>query len=434
MSKLIKNIASLGVVQIVNYIFPLITVPYVSRIIGPEGYGIVNYATAFTSYFIMLIGYGFDLTATRRIARNPDDIQYRSRVFSEIINARITLFFFSLLLFLIAISYIEPLKKNLNVSIILFFTCVSTILTPQYIYQGMQELSVFAKVNFVKGIISTLIVFLVIKKSEDYIYLVAINVFLGLCISFFFLVHAIKKFNIKFYFIPPKQTFSLIWQERIIFFSTVVISLYTTTNTVLLGFFDSIQNVGYFTTSQIFVNIISTVLTVPLATALFPFIGSAFSKSKENGLEVVKKILPVVFYCVSISCLVLFFLTPFIIGLLYGNKFDKSIFPMQIMAFLPLIICLSNMFGIQVILNLGLDKLFFRITAICSICGLLCNILMSKYWGYIGTAWNVVIIESTVTIAMYLALKRRGISIIDLRSFKPKNIVNFLKNNLLKEI
>jgi PST family polysaccharide transporter len=59
---------------------------------------------------------------------------------------------------------------------------------------------------------------------------------------------------------------------------------------------------------------------------------------------------------------------------------------------------------------------------------------MSKYWGYVGTAWNVVIIESIVTIVMYLALKRRGINIIDLGSFKPKNIIKFLKNNLLKEI
>ena len=67
-NQLLKNIFSLGSVQLVNYVFPLITVPYVSRIIGPDSYGIINYATAFIAYFTLLIGYGFDLTGTRKIA------------------------------------------------------------------------------------------------------------------------------------------------------------------------------------------------------------------------------------------------------------------------------------------------------------------------------------------------------------------------------
>lgn len=432
MSKLIKNIASLGVVQLVNYVFPLITVPYISRIIGPEGYGIINYATAFIAYFVLLVGYGFDLTATRRIARNPNDLLNRNKVFSEVINARILLFLLSFLLFLVAILYVEPIKKDIRVSLLLFVGCLSTILTPQFIYQGMQELSIFAKVNFAKGVITTIMVFMIIKRPEDYIWLITINVVVGFMMSIFFLIHAFKKFNLIFNFITPRDTFILLWNERMIFLSTVVISLYTTTNTVLLGFFDSIENVGYFTTSQSFLTIVTTVLTVPLATALFPYIGTSFSFSREQGLDVVKKILPIVFYSVTFSCLCLWLLSPLLVSVLYGGKFNNSILPLQIMSFLPLIICLSNMFGIQVMLNLGMDKLFFKITTICSILGLTCNVFMSKYWGYIGTAWNIVIIESIVTAIMYISLKRTGIDIFQSQNFYPKNVLIFLKNNLSK--
>jgi PST family polysaccharide transporter len=430
MSKLVKNVTYLGFVQVVNYIFPLITVPYVSRIIGPESFGVINYATAFMTYFVMLIGYGFDLTATRRIARNPNDAHFRDKVFSEILNARLVLFFLSFLLFLIAIIFVEPLKNNLIVSILLFSMCISNVLTPQYIYQGMQNLTIFARANFARGLISTILIFLFIKKQNDYIYLVSINVLLSLILSLFFLFEAKKLYNLKFHIIPLYKSFTFIWEERIIFFSTVVISLYTTTNVVLLGFFDSIKNVGYFTTGQNLVNISTTVLTAPLSAALYPYLGSAFSKSKENGLEVAKRILPVIFYLITISCLILFLFAPIIVIFLYGIKFKNSILPMQIMAFSPLIISLSNFLGIQIMLNLNLDKIFLKILSICSVFGLACNIFMSSQWGYIGTAFNVLIVESTVTFVIYFALKKRGIDLINIKNFMPKEFLNYLKGFL----
>jgi len=432
MSKVLKNVGYLGFVQILNYVFPLITVPYVSRIIGPESFGIINYATAFMSYFIMLIGYGFDLTGTRRIARNPNDTFLRDKVYSDILNARLVLFFISFLFFLIAIIFVEHLKQNLTFTSLLFFMCFSNVLIPQYIYQGMQNLTIFAKTNFVKGIIYTILIFFFIKKQDDYVYLVKINFILSLSISLFFLLYAKKIYNLKFNRIPLKTTILFIWEEKIIFFSTVVISLYTTTNVVLLGFFDSIKNVAYFTTGQNLVNISTAVLTAPLSMALYPYLGAEFSKSKENGLEVSKRILPIIFYLITFTCFMLFLFAPVIVNILYGTRFKNAILPMQILAFSPLIISLSNFFGIQIMLNLNLDKLFFKIISVCSVFGLACNIFMSTHWGYIGTAYNVIIVETTVTFAIYFALKKRGIDLISIKNFKPKEIWSYLKIFLMR--
>jgi PST family polysaccharide transporter len=432
MSKVVKNIGYLGFVQIINYIFPLLTVPYVSRIIGPESFGIINYATAFMSYFVLLIGYGFDLTATRRIAQKPDDKLLRNKVYSEILNARLILFICSLFLFLVAIIFVEPLKQNLTVTTLLFFMCLSNVLVPQYIYQGMQNLTIFAKANFIRGFIYTLAIFIFVKKQDDYVYIVTINGLLSLITSLFFLFYAKRIYNLKFILLPLKATLLFLWHEKVIFFSTVVISLYTTTNVVLLGFFDNIKNVAYFTTGQNLVNISTTVLTAPLSVALFPYLGSAFSVSKENGLEVARRILPIIFYIITIGCFILFLLAPTIVNILYGIKFRNSILPMQIMAFSPLIISLSNFFGIQVMLNLNLDKLFFKIIAICSIFGLSLNIYMSTHWGYIGTAYNVIIVESTVTCTIYFLLKKRGIDLISIKNFMPKEIWVYLKAFIIR--
>lgn len=422
MSKLVKNIQYVGFVQIINYVFPLITIPYVSRIIGPEYFGIINYATAFMGYFVMLISYGFDLSATRRIAQNPDDFKQIDNVFSEILNARIVLFFISLFLFSLAINFIAPLKNNLKITMLLFVMILSNVFTPQYIYQGMQNLKIFAKGNLIKSIISTILIFLFINKQSDYVFLVAINVLLTLGMSIVFLFHAKKTYNLRFKFLPIKKTISIIWSEKIIFLSSVVISLYTTTNIVLLGFFDDLKNIGFFTTSQNLVNITTTVLTVPLSTALYPKLGFAFSKSKETGLKLAKQILPVIFYFIILSCLILFLFAPLIINFLYGDEFKNSILPMRIMAFCPLIISLSNFFAIQIMLNLNLDKVVFKVILVCSVFGLMSNILMSHKWGYIGTAFNVLLIESTVTSIFFIVLKKMKIEIINFKDFMPKNI------------
>lgn len=427
-NKLIGNVASLGIIQIVNYVFPLITVPYISRIIGPDGYGIINYATAFIAYFTLIIAYGFDLTATRKISHNTENLKLINNVISEVITSRIVLFFLSLIFFIISLAIFKPIQKDIYVAIILFVGCISTVVSPQYIFQGFQELKIFAILNFFKGILNTALVFLLIKKQSDYYWIPTLTTFFSIAISIYLYYYSKKKFNVKYKLVSIKTAIDIIVSEKTIFFSTVVISLYTTTNTVILGFFADTREVGYYTTSQSFLNIVSTIITVPLSNALYPFVGKAFSESKERGMDVIKKITPIVSYITFAASLSILFLSPFLIKLVYGHKFDASVPALQIISFLPFIIGISNILGIQLMLNLGLDKLFFKTTFIASIIGFVLNFFMSKYYGYIGTAWNCIIIEVIVTLLMYILLLKKGINIFERKYFNPKEILMLLQN------
>ena len=431
-TQLLKNIFSLGTVQLVNYVFPLITVPYVSRIIGPESYGIINYATAFIAYFTLLIGYGFDLTATRKIARNPDDNVYVSRVFSQIVNARILLFLISVLFFLICILVVEPLRNNIYVTLIIFVSTISVVLVPQYIYQGKQQLSIFAFLNFLKGLISTILVFVLIKTRSDYVILPAINVMVGLLGSVLLLIYACRKFNLTYQWVKMKDTFRLLYDEKVIFISTVVISLYTTTNTVVLGLFVPAAEVGYFTVSLSLLNVISSVISIPFSSAIFPYVGNAFANNREAGLEVIRKILPLISYLTLFAGIVLFVFAPLIIHVFYGNQFHNAVISFRIMVFTPFVISMSNVFGIQTMLNLNMDKTFFKATATASIIGLLLNILMSKFFGYLGTAWNTIIIETFVTVYMYYLIRKNNLSIFEKKYFNPRYAVSVAKNIFTK--
>lgn len=423
---LFKNIFSLGSVQIINYIFPLITVPYISRIIGPEGYGILNYTTAFISYFTLLISYGFDLTGTRRIAQNSNNLEKITAIVSEVISSRTILYVISLVAFVFSVHFFGPIRENKLVAIILFIGTISSLISPQYIFQGMQRLTIFAKLNFVKGVINTVLIFILIKKPDDYILIAALNTIFSIAINLFLYFYANKLFGIRYKFCALNKALNVLNKEKLIFLSTVVISLYTTTNTVVLGIFVEPKEVGYYTTSIGFINIINSVINAPISKSLYPFISTAFASSKEYGIEIVKKILPVIMYLTFIASIFLFIFAPSIINIFYGKQFELSISSLRIISFLPFIVGLSNVLGIQIMLNLGLDKLFFRATAIASIFGVVLNIFMSKKYGYIGTAWNSIIVESFVTILMYLTLIKANIKIFDLKYFNLKRILLFI--------
>lgn len=432
-SKLVNNVFSLGIVQIVNFIFPLITIPYVSRIIGPDGYGIINYATAFIGYFVLLIGYGFDLTATRRVAKVSHDSKALSEIASEILSARVLLFFLSSIIFLFSILFLKPIQNDITVVVVLFVGCISNVISPQFLFQGMQELSIFAKINFLRGIVNTGLVFLLIHDAEDYLWLPLLTVFFSIGINFFLIIFAINKFKVRYRLISVKKSMNLISSEKLVFFSTVIISLYTTTNTVVLGFFAENKEIGYYTTSHSFLGIVNNVLTIPLSTALFPFVGKAFEVSRENGISTIKRIIPIVAYLTFLASVFLLIFAPFLIGMVYGDKFDLSIPALRILSFLPFLIAMSNIFGIQIMLNLQLDRLFFKLTSIVSIIGILFNIVMSKYYGYIGTAWSCLVVESFVTLLMYFSLRKRDIKVFEPSYFIPANILLMIKTNFINK-
>lgn len=423
--KIFKNASYLGIVQLVNYVFPLITVPYVSRIIGPEGYGIINYATTFVGYFSLLIAYGFDLTGTRRIVKHLEQPSQIDQIVSEILTARILLFIISIFLFILALIYFKPIQDDIGVAVILFFGCIATVISPQFVFQAFEELTIFAKLNFFRGLLNVILVFLLVKEAKDYTILAILSSIFLISVNSLLCWLTIRKFGISYNLVKLQRAIKLLNEEKMVFFSTVVISLYTTTNVIILGWFASKAEVGYYTVSQTLLGMAVSVISAPISLAIYPHIGKSFAISREHGIETVKQILPIVFYITFGVSLALLLFAPIVIRLLYGKEFDNAIAVLQILSFQPLIIGMSNVFGIQVMLNMGLDKLFFRSTFIASVLGVMLSIYMSKYYSYIGTAWNSVIIECFVTLLMYIVLKRNNIHILELKYFKPKEIKSF---------
>lgn len=426
--KLFKNVTSLGIVQIANYIFPLITVPVISRIIGPDKFGALNYSGAFIAYFTMFIGYGFDLTATRRIAKDPQNESLRNRVFSEVFCSQIFLFFVCGLLFWGSIHFVPPIRAEKTIAIFTFLLCISTVLTQNWLFQAMQDLPKIALLNFISKLIFTFTVLLVVREKGDYIWqplVASLTQILVATVSFFW---ALKKYNLKLIKISFGDILNLLKTERTVFFSFVVISLYTNTNIVILGLMQTETQVGYYSAGQKLMDIARSVISMPLAMALFPFIGKAFGQGYKEGLNTVHKVLPMIVYFTGILGFGMYIIGPWLLRFFYGNKFELAIPVLQILSFIPMLISISNVFGIQIMLNLKMDKLVFMITASGAIISVLLNLVLVKNFGYIGTAVDWVITELFIAVTMYFALRKNNINPVDISKFKIPEFVRQFKS------
>ena len=421
--------------QIATYVLPLISVPVVSRIIGPEKYGTINFAVAYVAYFTLLISYSFDFSATRKISKDPDNVENRNKVFSEVFYTQCLLFLVSTIAFVFLLFTVSQLKENKAVVIFSYLLCVSTLFTQNWLFQAMQDLSKVALFNLISKVLFTIAILIIVRKNQDYIWQPLIISVVQAIVAIWSFTWAFKKYKIKLVKITLLRCWEVLKEERIIFFSLVFVNLYSSTNTVILGLFQNSAQVGYYTAAQRLIIIAQSVLAMPLAQAFYPFIGKAFGEGKEQGLRIAQKLIPLIVVFLGLATIAMFILGPFVIRIFYGHRFEEAIPAFQILTIVPLLFSLNNVLGIQIMLNLGMDKYFFKITASAGVLSVALNFLIIRRFGYIGTTVNWLITELFCFSAMYFVLYRQGLNPINLEYFKfsaMKEYLTPIKNKILR--
>lgn len=200
---LFKNFTSLSLLQISNYIFPVITLPYLVRILGPEKYGLVNFAAAFTGYFTILTDYGFNLSATQEISVNRDDKQKVSEIFSSVITLKIFFFISSTLLFFSLTIILPALQSNMFLLVVTFFGVLGTALFPLWFYQGMEQMKYILIIYVSVRFVTTILIFVIVNTESDFIKYAGLNTVTQFVIAIIGLTFALHKFGIKYTF--PSQ-------------------------------------------------------------------------------------------------------------------------------------------------------------------------------------------------------------------------------------
>lgn len=426
-NNLAKNASYLVIVQIANLALPFISIPIVSRIAGVENFGLINYSIAFVNYFVLLIDYSFSLSATRLAVKYIDDKKQLNILYSNVLSTKIFLFLISLVLFIGTLYFLDINIKTKYLFCFTYLFTVSTVLNNNWIYQAFQSLSKVAVFSFINKFLFTGLILFFIRQKEDYIYYSIIYSLTAIITSIISFIYARNTYSLRLKIVSFYSIWLTLKNDFIIFFSTIVISLYTVTNIIILGITSTPNEVGLYSSAEKITNLVSTVLGISFSQALYPYIAQSFNVNLNLGIEKVQKILPIIIYIVLCCTIVLFFFSSMIVNVIYGNDYLPASYLIKWMVLIPLLVIISNMFGIQLMLNLKFDKYFLYITSLGAIFGLLTNYFLSIKYAAIGTSISWLLTEAIITILMYVFLRYKGINPINLNYYKP----SFIKSQII---
>lgn len=410
--RIADNIISLLSVQGFNYILPLITFPYLTRVLGPDKYGLIAFALAFIGYFQILTDYGFNLSATREISTNRNDDVKVSEIYSSVMATKVILLILSFFIMVLVVFSFEKFRNDWLLYFFTFGLVVGNLLLPTWFFQGMEKMRYISILNIGISLIYTASIFIFVRNTSDYLYVPLINSIGTILIGIYSLSLVHREFDVKI--IRPSMTNIKYQLEEgwHVFISTVAISFYTISNIFILGFFANNTIVGYYSVADRIIKMVSGLLG-PISQSIYPYISVLAIKSKNDAIVFLKKITILIGASSLALSLIIFLFAGVIIYILAGSQFNESVILIQIMAFLPFIIALSNIFGTQTMLTFNYKKAFSRIIIIAGVINIILALVLTPLFKAVGISAVVVITELFVTIAMYYYLKVKGINLLE---------------------
>ena len=309
--RLLENFISLGALQIFSYVIPLITLPYLSRVLGVEKFGLVFFAQAFVTYFIVLTDYGFNLSATREIAINRHNQNNLSNIFNSVTVIKLILLLASFVILLMSVSFIPKLHNEWLVFMLSFLMVVGNAIYPVWFFQGMEHMKYITFLNILAKTLFLVLIFIFVKTNNDYILVPLLNA-LGFIVSGIIgFVFAVRKFDIKLYIPSWKNIVKQFKYSSEFFLSRAAVTAFTCTNTFFLGLISSNLMVGYYVAAERIYTALKNLIQ-PIEKAIYPYV------AKKKDIKTYKKIQK---YTIGASIIISIFVIIFaknIITIFYG--------------------------------------------------------------------------------------------------------------------
>ncbi|TCJ19323.1 hypothetical protein EPD60_02575 [Flaviaesturariibacter flavus] len=414
------NFLALAMLQAGNYVLPLVTLPIISRIIGPGYYGVVNYVFAYVYYFVLFINAGFDLYGIRRIVEAQGDKEAVNAVVSRVLVAKTYILGACALVFSVLVWTVPQLAAQKLVSFFAFLYCIGWVINPSWVYHSMQETRRFAIFSFISKLCFSIAIVLAIRERSDYVLHPLITSLSHVAVSFFSLRYALRRYGIRVSWTKVGAVKQTLLDIRHMSAMELIRNQSHLTNLILAGSLLSIPDTGLYSAGLRIVVIFQSIISMPLNTVLFPYIGASFRESEAAGLERVRRILPyVVTLTLGISLAALLFAEP-LIGFVFGHEFAGAVPLLRIFAFGLLLSNLNLALGQQVMLHLKYEAVYVRYL----IAGFGVNIvllpLLHHYRALEGSALAWPLAELLVFGLLVAFLRRRSIRLVDPLYCRPR--------------
>ncbi len=408
--RLVKNFISLSVLQGMNYILPLITLPYIARVLGPEKNGLIGFATAFIGYFNIFTDYGFNLSATRDVSINRNDKKKLSEIFSSVMIIKTGLAVVSFIIMCTAVFSLSFFRADAVVYLAAFGIVVGNMLFPVWLFQGIEDMKYITCLNLAGRGIVTVMVFFVVKNEKDFISLILLNGISTIGIGIASLLIVFKKFKVRFILPSFEEIKNQLIEGWYIFISSIGIVLYTSSAAFILGLFANKTIVGYYVQADKIRQAIQGLFT-PVFQALYPYVNKVAHESSDKALAFIKKEIIYIGGIGLAICLVVFANAELLVNLILGPRYSNSVPIFKVMAFTPIMVLMGNIFTIQGLLPFGFKKLYSKIYISSSTAGMLLMLILTYLYSSVGMACSVLFIEASVVVLTLYKMKADRISL-----------------------
>lgn len=408
--KISANFMYLSILQGMNLILPLITFPYLVRVLGIENFGLIMFAQAFIVYFSMLADYGFNLSGIREVSSNRNNKNKLINIFSSIMIARFILVLMGLIFLTIVVFSFEKFSENWELYYLTFGIVIGTALFPTWFFQGMEKMKYITVLTVVAKLIFTISIFIFVQSKEDFIYVPLINSLGFIFVGFISLFIIFKDFDMRIRFQRWKRIKIQFIRGWHIFISKISINLYGATNTFILGIFTTDTIVGYYAIAEKVVRIITS-LFAPFYQTIYPHVVNIIKKPKNEAAQFLKRVFK---YSLGISTIV--FLLSVLLGefsllLVFGEEAKNSINIFYILSPLIIILPMAYLFFNVILLSYKLDKYFSKLYIIGGLTNLSMIFILFQFLEekIVAVSLSLFITEIIITLLAYVIIKNKKI-------------------------
>lgn len=388
--------------QILIVILPLITTPYISRVLGAENIGIYSYTVSITTYFILLGSLGIAMYGQREIAYLQEKPEQYTKTLWEIVIVRFITMSISMLVFYF--TFVQGNQYQIYYAILLL-ELLADCIDISWFFQGLEEFKKTVIRNILVKIISIVCIFIFVKSPDDlakYIWIYALSILIGNASLWAYLPKFLKKIKIKELNIIKhiKPTIGL-------FIPQIATKIYTVLDKVMIGtIITNKAEVGYYEQSQNIVKMLLTIVT-SLGTVMVSRMANTFiNGEKEKLKDYMKRSFNFVYLIAFPMMFGIMAVSKFFVPIFFGDGYEKVSLLLNIISPILLAIGLSNVIGTQYLLQTKRQKEFTVSVVVGAIVNFTINMLLIRRYASIGAAIGTVIAESCVTIIQFIYIKK----------------------------
>ncbi len=391
-----------------QFIFPLITFPYISRILLPVGTGKVSFATSVISYFAMFAQLGIPTYGIRVCAQVRDDKEKLTRTVQELFFINLVMSIIAYVALFLAIAFVPRMRQDKELFLIVGLTILFNTIGMEWLYKALEQYTYITVRSILFKFIALLAMFAMVHEQKDYVIYGGISILAASASNIFNFFHMHKYVSMK----PiGNYNFRQHYKAVFVFFAmSCAVTIYTNLDTVMLGFMTSDSDVGYYNAAvkikTILVSIVTSLGVVLLPRASYyveHHLMDEFYRITQKAINFVMLIaVPMVVYFTLFAKEGIFFLS--------GSAYADSIVPMQIIMPTLLFIGLTNIMGIQMLVPLGRENIVLYSEIAGAIADLILNALLIPRMTSAGAAIGTLAAEAVVLIVQYVALRKEVVS------------------------